>query len=332
MRMAAPPRCPGRLLKWTRKPRSTACPSSRYAKNAGKWEYVKESGFNRRMTPLTDIDISGPARGNALLVTKYSPEGTRTAARQQLRLRQNALGHLPEQARKTGPGLFLPCSPRRCGRRNDKSVVRMKRYGRFRGAASRHGWESERHRRLATRAGTTARPGASADGSDDYRNEMNTFGYIVEIDPYDKNRALRKRTALGRILHESAAFGRVVVDQPVAAYMGDDARNEYIYKYVSDALWRAPDSTPALTGSRPATGTSTAASCMWRSSMPTAAASGCRFRGQSGHCRLCRATHSTTRPTWWSMPAWLPTPPAQRRWTGPNGARSIPPMAKCISR
>ncbi|MFY7778553.1 MAG: PhoX family protein, partial [Elstera sp.] len=45
---------------------------------SGKWEYVKNSGFNRRFTTLTEIDIAGPARGNALLKTKYSPEGTKT--------------------------------------------------------------------------------------------------------------------------------------------------------------------------------------------------------------------------------------------------------------
>ncbi|MFY8105660.1 MAG: PhoX family protein, partial [Elstera sp.] len=45
---------------------------------SGKWEYVKSSGFNRRFTTMTEMDISGPARGNALLKTKYSPDGTKT--------------------------------------------------------------------------------------------------------------------------------------------------------------------------------------------------------------------------------------------------------------
>jgi secreted PhoX family phosphatase len=45
---------------------------------SGKWATVQASSFNRRVTPLTDVEIAGPARGNALLKTKYSPDGTKT--------------------------------------------------------------------------------------------------------------------------------------------------------------------------------------------------------------------------------------------------------------
>jgi secreted PhoX family phosphatase len=85
----------------------------------------------------------------------------------------------------------------------------------------------------------------SADGSDDYRNEMNGFGYVVEIDPYDKARKAAKRTALGRFAHESAAFSLPAAGQPLAVYMGDDSRGEYIYKFVSNAAWTASDAAPA---------------------------------------------------------------------------------------
>ena len=36
-------------------------------KAAGKWAYVRDSAFNFRLTPLSDIEISGPARGNAIV-------------------------------------------------------------------------------------------------------------------------------------------------------------------------------------------------------------------------------------------------------------------------
>ena len=39
---------------------------------------VRGSAFNRRVTSATPMAFSGPARGNALLQTKYSPDGTAT--------------------------------------------------------------------------------------------------------------------------------------------------------------------------------------------------------------------------------------------------------------
>ncbi|MGH8848112.1 MAG: PhoX family protein, partial [Polaromonas sp.] len=47
-------------------------------RKGAKWEYLNDSAFNRRLTPLTEIEIAGPARGNPLLVTRFSPNGTKT--------------------------------------------------------------------------------------------------------------------------------------------------------------------------------------------------------------------------------------------------------------
>ena len=208
-----------------------------------KWEYVQGSTFNRRITPLTDIEISGPARGNALLVTKYSSNGTKTRGT----LNNCGTGKTPWGTALTGEenwfGYFARGAADNAARGTDKSVASLNRYGRTQGAASRHGWET---------AGTAdkyarwnnSKLGATADGSDDYRNEMNGMGYVVEIDPYDKTKAIKKRSALGRFAHESAAFSKLVVGQPLAIYMGDDSRNEYIYKFVSNANWDAADANP----------------------------------------------------------------------------------------
>jgi secreted PhoX family phosphatase len=88
--------------------------------------------------------------------------------------------------------------------------------------------------------------GNSADGSDDYRNVANTYGWVVEIDPFAPKSMPRKRTALGRFAHEGAWLGPVRAGEPLVWYMGDDSRNEYIYKYVSKRAWDPRDADGGL--------------------------------------------------------------------------------------
>lgn len=213
-------------------------------KTAGKWATVQSSPFNFRLTPLSEIEISGPARGSAQMITKFSPTGTKTRGT----LNNCGTGKTPWGTFLTGEenwfGYFTRSSTDDAARGNDKSVTALNRYGRAQGAASRHGWESggsaDKYARWIN-----GKLGTSANGSDDYRNEMNGMGFIVEIDALDKSKSAKKRTGLGRFAHESAAFGVPVVGQPLVVYMGDDARNEYMYKYVSTALWSAADANPA---------------------------------------------------------------------------------------
>ena len=210
------------------------------AKTGGKWGYVQNSAQNFRLTALSAIEIAGPARGNAQMVTKYSPTGTTTRGT----LNNCGTGKTPWGTFLTGEenwfGYFTRSAADDAARGNDKSVTALKRYGRNQGAASRHGWESggadDKYQRW-----NISKTGTSADGSDDYRNEMNGMGYIVEIDAYDKTRMAKKRTGLGRFAHESAAFGQVEAGKPLSVYMGDDSRGEYIYKFVSTATWNPAD-------------------------------------------------------------------------------------------
>ncbi len=213
---------------------------------AGKFEYQQASAFNRRITPLTPMQLNGVARGNALMKTKFSAAGTDCRGT----INNCGTGYTPWGTFLTGEenwaGYFTRSATDDAARggATAKSVLSLNRYGRAQGAASRHGWET---------AGTTdnysrwviGQIGTSADGADDYRNELNTFGYMVEIDPYDKNVAIRKRTTLGRFAHESGVFGKVVEGKPLAVYMGDDSRGEYIYKFVSATNWSGADASPA---------------------------------------------------------------------------------------
>ncbi len=211
-------------------------------KVSGKWEYVKDSAMNRRITCLTEVEMSGPARGNALMVTKYSATGTKGRGT----LNNCGTGKSPWGSFLTGEenfaGYFTRGATDDTARNNDKSVASLKRYGRSQGGASRHGWETGGSDDKYVRW-NISKTGTSTDGSDDYRNELNTMGYIVEMDAYDKTKLAKKRTALGRFAHESAAFGKPVAGKPLAVYMGDDSRNEYIYKYVSNTNWDAADAT-----------------------------------------------------------------------------------------
>ena len=219
---------------------------------AGSFEYQQISNFNRRITPLTEMQINGVASGNVQMRTKFSTDGTKCRGT----INNCGTGYTPWGTYLSGEenwaGYFTRAATDDTARggATANSVISLVRNGRAAGAASRHGWETSGTADKYARW-NISQTGTSADGSDDYRNELNTFGYMVEVDPYDKNVAIRKRTSLGRFAHESGVFGITTVGKPLAVYMGDDSRGEYIFKYVSNATWVAADANPS---SRVATG------------------------------------------------------------------------------
>ncbi|MGE5703934.1 MAG: PhoX family protein [Clostridia bacterium] len=58
------------------------------------------------------------------------------------------------------------------------------------------------------------------------------YGWVVEVDPFDPKSTPKKHTALGRFSHENTAMVIATTGQLVV-YMGDDANDQYVYKYVS---------------------------------------------------------------------------------------------------
>ena len=212
-------------------------------KSGASYSVNRSSSFNRRITAATPMEISGPARGDDLMKTKYSPSGTQTR------------GTLNNCAHGCTPwGTYLTCEENWAGyfkrpaaadnpNRTAKEVTALTRYG-VGSSNGSYGWANS-----TTPGDLYDRWNAVVSGAaagEDYRNAANTMGWVVEIDPYDPVAAPRKRTALARFNHEGAWAAQAVPGKPIVYYMGDDARNDYIYKFVSSARWNPADADNGL--------------------------------------------------------------------------------------
>ncbi|QIG52973.1 PhoX family phosphatase [Altererythrobacter sp. BO-6] len=206
------------------------------------WQTVQNSPFNRRITPNTPMQINGPVRGTSFVKTKYSPAGTDgrgtinncangvTKWNSLLTCEENWAGYF----KRTGDA----------ANRSAEELVALGRYG-VSSSTGNYGWASVQAVNLPQDIFSRWDAGATTANPDDavldHRNEPNQFGWVVEIDPYDPSSTPRKRTALGRMGHEGAWMGKVANNQRLAVYMGDDARNEYFYKFVSATPWEQKD-------------------------------------------------------------------------------------------
>lgn len=169
------------------------------------WQMVRPSKWARRITANTPMSLTGPAAGHALMRTAADPQGARV------------LGTLNNCASSMTPwGTYLSGEENWSGyfAAGDKPSAHHKRWGLR--AKSHSQWEAH-----------DARFNAEL-----HPNEPNRFGWIVEVDPMDPNSTPIKRTALGRGAHEGAWVGQTKSGRAVV-YSGEDARFEYIYKFVS---------------------------------------------------------------------------------------------------
>ncbi len=171
----------------------------------GAWQPVRPSAYARRITAGTPFAIGGPAAGHPLMRTAADPAGRRV------------LGTFANCASGLTPwGTYLS------GEENfqdyfataDPPTKLESRYG-----LKKTAWY--RWNEFDTRFDTVRHP-----------NEPHRFGWIVEVDPMDPASTPVKRTALGRAAHEGA-WVAVTKDGRAVVYSGEDARFEYIYKFVS---------------------------------------------------------------------------------------------------
>jgi hypothetical protein len=195
-------------------------------RKGGKWSVAKNSSLGRRITANTFMWVSGPAAGHALMQTREfviteaasTPTGNTSNGRVANGTVNNcANGYTPW-------GTYLTCEENwngNFGGTGDVDTSTATEIGKLnrRYGISAAGFGCRWHT-------TDPRWDVSTNP-----NEPHLFGWVVEIDPYDPKSVPVKRTALGRFKHESAQY-IVDKDAHVAFYMGDDERNEYIYKFV----------------------------------------------------------------------------------------------------
>ncbi len=193
------------------------------ANDGGAWKIVKDSPYNRRITPQSEMELTGPAAGHDLMKTEADPAGTKS------------LGTWNNCGNGVTPwGTYLTCEENFNGYfsapENAEHEVspELARYG-----VSAKDW-GYNWALIEERYDVSKHP-----------NEPNRAGYVVEIDPTDPTSTPKKRTALGRFKHENAEAvvnndGRIVV------YMGDDERGEFVYRYVSNGVYAPGAPTDAL--------------------------------------------------------------------------------------
>ncbi|MBT2567223.1 PhoX family phosphatase [Arthrobacter sp. ISL-85] len=171
------------------------------------WSYVKGAPLNRRYLSDTTYELTGPVAGSALVKTVADPSG---------RAIKGTFGNCS--------GGTTPWGTILSGEENFNGYfiaggtsTSDKRYGLTAKPTARQ-WELD-DARFDTR-----NPG--------YENETNRFGWVVEVDPFDPTSTPKKRSAMGRFKHEGA---NVIVAESghVVAYMGDDEKFDYLYKFVS---------------------------------------------------------------------------------------------------
>jgi len=172
----------------------------------GTWQMVRPSKYARRITAYTPFAVGGPCAGHPMFRTQADPQGRMVLGT----LKNCAAGMTPWGTYLSGEENFMENF-----NGSDTLSEHERRYG-MRKSGSGFRWFEFDERFDAAK----------------HPNEANRFGWVVEVDPYDPTSVPVKRTALGRAAHEGAWVG-VTKDGRAVVYSGEDARFEYIYKFVS---------------------------------------------------------------------------------------------------
>ncbi|MGA8255161.1 MAG: PhoX family phosphatase [Nocardioides sp.] len=177
----------------------------------GSWKQntrLKDCPENRRLHIETPFKLVGPAAGDPRLRTAADPTGTVAKGT----LNNCAGGQTPWGTVLSGEENFNQYFDK-SGALDARYAAEYARYGI---TGSGKGWSE-----VDPRFDLTTDP-----------HEAHRFGWVVEVDPFDPKSTPRKHTMLGRFKHEGA---NIVISRTghAVAYMGDDERGDYLYKFVS---------------------------------------------------------------------------------------------------
>jgi secreted PhoX family phosphatase len=185
-------------------------------KEGGKWRFVREGKYNRRITATTEMELTGPAAGSDRLKTIADPTG------------RKVIGTVNNCAGGVTPwGTYI--------------MAEENFHGYFGGELPGGHTEAANYKRLGVPE-TTYEWFKFYDRFDLSKepNEPNRFGWVVEVDVMDPASTPKKRTALGRFKHEGAE-SIVAPDGRVVFYLGDDERFDYVYKFVTAGKYDPKD-------------------------------------------------------------------------------------------
>jgi len=179
-------------------------------KQGVSWVPILDSKFNRRITPKTDTQFSGPASAHERVRTAFSKAG------------MQAMGTFGNCA-----GCVTPWGTVLTAEENIQAY--------FMGNANKTD-EIESYKRFGLLGSKTA---FSIWGKyhphwnlDHHPQAGMHAGWVVEVDPFDPQSIPIKRTALGRCKHEGCDV-HINIDGKAVVYMGDDQAFEYVYRFVS---------------------------------------------------------------------------------------------------
>ncbi|WP_137292039.1 PhoX family protein [Nocardioides dongxiaopingii] len=183
----------------------------RQGRTPGSWKQVKvlsRCPENRRLHLDTRFRLTGPAVGDPRLRTKADPRGTTVRGT----LNNCAGGMTPWGTVLSGEENFNQYFDAGAGVPAEYAAE----YARYGITGAGKGWGT-----VEPRFDLSQEP-----------HEPHRFGWIVEVDPSNASSVPRKHTMLGRFKHEGANI-IIAKNGRAVAYMGDDERGDYLYKFVS---------------------------------------------------------------------------------------------------